>query len=100
MARADKCVGRIIQALKDAGIYDNTIIIVTGDHGGHDHGHGTLVMEDMESPLVIFGHNVRSGYTYANPIAQYDIAASIAYILGLEIPDAWRGKPLKQVFTR
>lgn len=30
----DDNIGRIIQAVKDAGLYDNTIIIITGDNGG------------------------------------------------------------------
>ena len=29
---------------------------------------------------------------------QYDTAATIAYILGLDIPDDWRGKPMNQIF--
>ena len=98
LARLDKCIGRIIQALKDAGIYDETVIIVTGDHGGHDKGHGTLAMEDMESPLVIFGKNVKQGYQIQSPVVQYDIAATIAYALGIEIPQVWRGKPVKEAF--
>ena len=80
------------------GIYDDTVIIVTGDHGGHDQGHGTLDMRDMESPLVLFGKNVRVGHQLDEPIVQYDIAATIAYILGIDIPEAWRGKPVKQAF--
>ena len=91
-------MGRIIQALKDAGIYDDTVIIVTGDHGGHEQGHGTLAMEDMESPFVVFGKNVQSGHLIEEPVVQYDIAATIAYILGLETPSAWRGKPVLSVF--
>ena len=98
LVRVDRCVGRIIQALKDAGIYDDTVIIVTGDHGGHDQGHGTLDIRDMESPLVFFGKNVRIGYQIDAPLVQYDIAATIAYILDLDIPEAWRGKPVKQAF--
>ena len=98
LARIDVCVGRIIQAIKDAGIYDDTIIIVTGDHGGHEKGHGSLAIEDMESPYVIFGKNVRSGYQIEEPVVQYDIAATIAYILGLETPSVWRGKPTLSVF--
>lgn len=30
----DECVGRVIQALKDAEIYDNTVVIFTSDNGG------------------------------------------------------------------
>ena len=59
---------------------------------------GTLAMEDMESPFVVFGKNVQSGYLIEEPVVQYDIAATIAYILGLETPAAWRGKPVLSVF--
>ncbi len=100
LARVDVCIGRIIQALKDAGIFDDTIIIVTGDHGGHEKGHGTLALEDMESPYVLFGKNVRSSYSIKEPVVQYDIAATIAYILGLETPSVWRGKPTLEVFEK
>ena len=98
MARIDRCVGRIIQALKDAGIYDDTVIIVTGDHGGHEQGHGTLDIRDMETPLVFYGKNVRARHQLDEPIVQYDIAATIAYILGLDLPEAWRGRPVRQAF--
>ncbi len=59
---------------------------------------GTLDIRDMESPLVFFGKNVRIGYQIDAPLVQYDIAATIAYILDLDIPEAWRGKPVKQAF--
>lgn len=36
----DGYVGRIVDAIKEAGIYDNSIIIVTADHGGINKGHG------------------------------------------------------------
>ena len=98
LTRLDRCIGRIIQALKDAGIYDETVIIVTGDHGGHDKGHGTLAMEDMESPLVIFGPHVKRDYQIEAPVVQYDVAATIAYVLGIELPQVWRGKPVKEAF--
>lgn len=98
LSRLDNCIGLIIQSLKDAGIYDETLIIVTGDHGGHDKGHGTLAMEDMESPLVIFGKNVKQGYQIQAPVVQYDIAATIAFALGIEIPQVWRGKPVMEAF--
>jgi hypothetical protein len=30
---------------------------------------------------------------------QYDVASTIAYIFGLEPPQVWIGRPLKQVFA-
>jgi predicted AlkP superfamily pyrophosphatase or phosphodiesterase len=99
VARIDQCIGRIIQALIDAGIYDETIIIVTGDHGGHNKTHGTTDIRDMETPLIFFGKNVRPGYQIQEPVVQYDIAATVAYILGLETPSAWRGKPTIEIFN-
>lgn len=98
LVRIDRCIGRIVQSLKDAGIFDDTIIIVTGDHGGHNQEHGTLDIRDMESPLIIYGKNVRANNEMDGSFVQYDIAATIAYILDLNVPEAWRGKPAKQAF--
>lgn len=36
----DMYVGQIVQAVKDAGMLDDTIFILTSDHGGIDKGHG------------------------------------------------------------
>ena len=55
-------------------------------------------MEDMESPLVIFGANVKQGYQIEAPVVQYDVAATIAYVLGIELPQVWRGKPVEEAF--
>ena len=36
LSELDVQVGRLIEALKQAGIYDDTVIIITADHGGKD----------------------------------------------------------------
>ena len=94
----DRGIGMIIQAIKDAGIFDDTVIIVTSDHGGKDKGHGGFTMLELETPFIVFGKKVKKGYEFPQPMMQYDTAATIAYILGLDIPDDWRGKPMKQIF--
>jgi hypothetical protein len=53
----------------------------------------------METPIIFFGKNVRSGHLIQEPVVQYDITATIAYILGLQAPCVWRGKPMLEVFT-
>ena len=57
----DGYVGRIVDAIKEAGIYENSIIIVTADHGGINKGHGGKTMEEMETPFIIAGKNIRRG---------------------------------------
>lgn len=94
----DGYIGEIVQAVKDAGIFDETIIIVTADHGGIDKGHGGKTMKEMETAFIISGKNVKKGYEFQESMMQFDCAATIAYIFGLEQPQVWIGRPMKQVF--
>ncbi len=48
----DGYIGQIIQAVKDAGMLDETIFIVTADHGGIKKGHGSKTMEEMETAFI------------------------------------------------
>ena len=36
----DALVGRILEALRSRGLYDNTLVVLTSDHGFHDGQHG------------------------------------------------------------
>lgn len=96
----DKCVGDIIKATKDAGIYEKTVFIVSSDHGGNGKKHGGKTLKEMESPLVIFGNNIKNGHEIKELIMQYDIAATIAYIFGIDTPQAWIGRPVLSVFEK
>ncbi len=98
LASIDIQIGRLIQALKDAGIYDDTIIIVTADHGGIGRSHGGQTLLEMEIPYIICGKGVKSGMTITDTVIQYDTAATIAHILGLQQPQCWRGLPTYCVF--
>lgn len=100
IARVDHCIGLIIQTLKNAGIYDDTIIIIVSDHGGHSNNHGTVNLLDMESPLIICGKGIKNGYIIQEPVVQYDIAPTIAYLLGLKPYSYWRGKVISEIFQK
>lgn len=94
----DGYIGRIVNAIKEAGIYDDTIIILSADHGGIRKGHGGITLQEMETPFIIAGRNIRQGGEFSELMMQYDVAATIAGIFGLEPPQAWVGRPMKQVF--
>ena len=94
----DSYVGRIVQAVKDAGMLKETIFIVTADHGGIKKGHGGKTMQEMETPFIISGKNVRNNGVFHESMMQYDVASTIAYIFGLRQPQVWIGRPMTQVF--
>ena len=96
--RLDGEIAKVIQAVKDAGIYDDTIFILTSDHGGIGKGHGGMTLDEMETPFVLFGKNVRENYHFTEAMMQFDVAATIAYIFNLDTPQVWIGRPMKQAF--
>ncbi len=94
----DVYVGRIIDALKEAGIYDDSIVILSSDHGGVGLGHGGMTLLEMETPFIISGKSIRKGGEFEESMMQFDCASTIAYIFGLEQPQAWIGRPMIQIF--
>lgn len=98
LTRLDKFVGRIVEATKNAGIYDNTVIIVTADHGGINKGHGGITLQEMETPFVVAGKGIRKGGDIQESMMQYDTASTVADILGLTQPQVWTGRPMKSIY--
>lgn len=94
----DDQIGEIIQAAKEAGIYDNSIIIVTSDHGGINKGHGGMSMMEMETPFIIAGKGIQQGGEFQESMMQFDVAPTIASIFHLDQPQVWVGRSMKQVF--
>lgn len=95
----DRYIGQIIQAVKEAGMLDDTIFIITADHGGINKGHGGKTMQEMETPFIISGKNVKKGVCFDDvSMMQYDVASTIAHIFNLEQPQVWIGRPIKFIF--
>ncbi len=94
----DVYIGKIIDTLKEAGVYDDSILIFSADHGGIGRGHGGKTLLELETPFIISGKNVRKGGEFEESMMQFDVAATIAYIFGLEQPQVWIGRPMTQVF--
>ena len=96
----DKQIARVIQACRDAGIYDDTVFIVTADHGGIERRHGSISLNEMETPFIIAGKNIRKGGEFTESMMQYDVAATISEIFNLERPQVWTGRPIMSVFKK
>lgn len=94
----DAQVGRILQAIKDAGMWDDTVVVLTADHGGIKKGHGGITLQEMEIPFIIAGKGIKNTGEFKEQMMQFDTAATLAYIFKLKQPQVWIGRPAKQVF--
>jgi arylsulfatase A-like enzyme len=93
----DQSFGLILQALKNYGLYESTIIIVTSDHGGHAATHGMNIPEDTTIPWIISGPRVQH-LQLTTQIHIMDTAATAAFALGLPLPREWDGAPALEAF--
>ncbi|MFC6102005.1 alkaline phosphatase [Olivibacter domesticus] len=98
LKEVDQRIGEIVNAVKAAGIADETIIILSADHGGKDKGHGGKSLDEVQIPWVINGVGIKKGHEIKDVIITYDTAATIAWILGLDTPQSWRGKAVLSAF--
>jgi predicted AlkP superfamily pyrophosphatase or phosphodiesterase len=83
---ADRCIGEVLPALDD----DSTVI-VTADHGGHDKTHGTPSDEDMTIPFAIAGPGVPVGGRVVLPFDLTCIAATVCNCLNVRPDPDWTG---------
>ena len=86
----DKCFGEFIQFLKSSGLYDDSVIILTADHGdslgerglwGHAYN---VVPEVVRIPLIIHLPTAMRSLAFdaAAPTSLIDITPSLFYLLG------------------
>lgn len=103
--RKDEQLQEIYNAIyTNEGIKDDTILIVTTDHGGQSHYHGGTQPSELYSFITINGPTVNSGYTWSGDVEDEeakkndstrsqtrDIPAIVAKALGLDADADWKG---------
>ncbi|MBX3241872.1 MAG: alkaline phosphatase family protein [Chitinophagaceae bacterium] len=98
VAKADSLVGEVLKAIKEAGMEENTLVIITADHGGIGKGHGGPTPEEGEIAMILHGKGVKKGYVVQQQVYTYDLAATIAFVFNITAPYAWTGRPVKPAF--
>jgi arylsulfatase A-like enzyme len=96
----DGVLDHLFTELGSEGFLENTVVIVTsdhgeefGDHGGLLHG-GKLFDELLRVPLIISGGGIAAGVVEPALVSFVDIAPTILSIAGLPIPDTMEGRNL------
>ena len=89
MMHVDRQVGELLAALEERGRREETLVVLTGDHGEalDDHGytgHGrTLYDEELHVPLV-FDHDTLPGGTVETQVRTIDILPTLLELVGAD----------------
>ncbi|MDG2305924.1 MAG: sulfatase [Candidatus Binatia bacterium] len=89
---ADCEVGEVVDALGERGLSEQTLVVVTSDHGeefwehgGVEHGH-TLYDEVLRVPLVLRGPGVHAGRVVERIVGLDRLAPTLLALLRVEVP--------------
>ena len=108
----DAGIGKVIQKLKEAGEYENTLIFFYSDNGGHlsgasnfpYRGHKGMLFEGgIREPFVISWPNrIKGGNVYKKPIIALDIYPTILAAAEIEKPESKKidGVDLLPILTK
>jgi arylsulfatase A-like enzyme len=106
IAYEDQQIGDVVRWLKRRGAYDNTMIVVTSDHGeafGERNrvGHANSPYQNLlhVALLVKYPHQTRRG-TEDRPVSLTDVAPTILEAAGIGVPQAMQGRSLTAVTDR
>lgn len=97
--RLDENVGRLVAKLKEKGLYENTILIYTSDHGSH---FKTRNLEYKRSchdsathtPLIIRGGPFQGGKKEERLVSLIDLPPTMLDLAGIPIPKSYMGYSL------
>ena len=99
----DDMVGRVVKSLKDKGLYENTIIIYTTDHGEHLFEHGLRGKHNMNEdavnvPFIISYPKLFQQNVFNNTNVSFvDLMPTLAELINGEIPETAQGISLVNV---
>ena len=101
VSRADTALQRVLLALRQAGRFDSTLIIVSTDHGGTGISHGDASLTTNKTiPWMILGPCVKPGYEIEEKEVQiFDTAVTALWALGLPRKDDLDGVPICEAFS-
>jgi len=102
----DAQIGRVLAALKKAGIEENTIIVLTSDHGDMNGAHGLIhknvpFEECQHIPLIFSGKGITPNYANKTTLVcnGLDFLPTICDLTGIPLPKGLPGISLKPFLT-
>lgn len=92
----DAAVGLLLEELKKTGEYENTLVVISGDHGppGFPHGKCNLYDFGTRVSLAVAGPGVRGGRVVDDFVSLPDLAPTLLEAAGVEVPEVMTGRTL------
>jgi len=102
LRETDTLIGRLVAYLEAQALLDDTIIVLTSDHGEQFLEHGALTHageafynEVLRIPFIIAGPGRFEGRTeIATPVSAIDIFPTLFALLGIETPSSFQGEAI------
>lgn len=91
VTQADAMIGEVLDELEAAGVLDDTVVIVTSDHGEElgDHGlweHNFMYQTNLRIPLLMVGPGLPANRRVGPLVDSIDVVPTVCDLLGLEVP--------------
>lgn len=99
----DACLGRVLDALDEAGLAKNTIVVLWGDHGFKLGEHGswskhTNFETDTRVPLLVRIPGEANGTATDSIIEMVDLYPTLCDLAGIPIPSHCQGRSFAGLF--
>ena len=101
----DAQIGKIIDELKSLDLYENTVIVLIGDHGWHLGDHGlwnkhTNFEQATRTTLIIHSAGMTERITNSSPVELLDVFPTLCDLTELPIPELLQGKSLGPIIRK
>ncbi len=101
----DEQIGRVLRKLQETGLDQNTVVVITSDHGYHlgEHGHWqkeTLFQNATHVPLIIYSpESTQQGSMNQVPVELIDIYPTLMELTGISPPAFLSGQSLAPMLS-
>lgn len=102
IAYEDEEIGNLLARLRELGLYENSLIIITGDHGETfgehglmQHGVGSVYQNLIHVPLLIKYPSQHEGHQSDALVSQVDLMPTVLDVVGVAPPAGVQGRSLR-----
>ncbi|CAK4670260.1 unnamed protein product [Aphanomyces euteiches] len=99
----DGNIGRIFNAVRDAGFENSTVFFFVSDHGRNADGsdHTDKSSFNYATQWLVYGRGIIEGSReLKSAIATEDTSPTVAHVLGLNAPLEWHGRVVHEIFVQ